>query len=431
MKLILFDGHEYGCLGFVGRTIIPGIRRELFGRDLDQGYLFGLKNRPAINGGEPAQNLRHQTIPIVRIRHDDRALPLVDKGEQHADEAFVAPAMAEGSSLLRRRGAQPDSQAPVPGPRSQHLPGHFWRDDFMGFPGRGLLQLDGQAAQIRRRRPQSRRGQFGIDMPLSFDGFAVHLKARSGLIHFVRRERLRKRAVIHAQGVQHRCFHIIRKRPARHIRHEELGHQEPPSGVPPLRSGNHVDTNRRRIGWFFPVEHLNNCGDRVGSGVSGKARNRQPGAVRQETAQGDFLFFRKFVLRNLPGDQLVVDRRIEIQNSLFDKAKHTQSGHGLADGRGLKEGLGSDGILAAGFLDAIPFGPFDLPFIDDRDTHSRNAVVLHPVQNVHGGRRLALFVQSRLQGILRGPDPGRVRGRFFRRGSAFTASGDKQHNRDR
>ena len=107
-----------------------------------------------------------------------------------------------------------------------------------------------------------------------------------------------------------------------------------------------------------------------------------------------------------------------------------QGGHRLADGCGLKERLGGDRVVAASFFDAIPFGPIDLPIINDSYAHARNMVVLHPVQDVHDGKRFAPFsYRAGLQGIL-GRLIRRVHGRLPA-GLGFYSFREEQNGRNR
>ena len=93
---------------------------------------------------------------VVRVDHDDHALPGFGVGHQEGVETLVTSAMRKGQRLsaAAKAEAQPAVTALL---NRQHLAGHRLRDHRIRFACQRLLDADGETRQIGGRRPQARR----------------------------------------------------------------------------------------------------------------------------------------------------------------------------------------------------------------------------------------------------------------------------------
>jgi len=170
--------------------------------------------------------------------------------------------------------------------------------------------------------------------------------------------------------------------------------------VPPplyrvLRARDDVDADGCGVRRLLAVEYLHDGRPRVVDGVTRKAVHRGASAVTEQASQRCLLLFRKFVVRQLPRDQLRVDVLVERPFPGFGMVQQRHRRNRLADGSRLEKRLDSGRLRTSRLPHAVGLGPHDCVVVEHRHADGRNVEQLHPFLDGHFDRRLVFDLRRR------------------------------------
>ncbi|MCK7541442.1 MAG: hypothetical protein MZV63_66440 [Marinilabiliales bacterium] len=278
------DGEDFARAHLVS----PRQEGQLARRHRDDGPLHGLVGRPAVLPGDGPQELIRQPPAPLPVGHDHGPLALLEERGHLAPEALVGAAVPEARGPSEALDGEPQPVAALPGRR--HLPGLVLRED-RGIAARCLADLEEEAGQVGRRRPQPGGGHLGIGVYAARKGLAFRVVRRRGRAAEPVRKRLLVSAVGHAQGPEDQLGEKRREGLSRRLLHQELGDREAAPRIAPYAPREDVDEDGLAVGRLFAAQDLD--GRRNGSAgrIASEAGHGQPGRMAQQAPQGDRLAF--------------------------------------------------------------------------------------------------------------------------------------------
>ena len=108
----------------------------------------------------------------------------------------------------------------------------------------------------------------------------------------------------------------------------------------------------------------------------------------QEQAQRDLVRPREVVVRDLPGSQVGVDVRVEVESAPLDEMEDRRSHQGLRGRGSLEQGPGGHRHATAGLEDPVALRPLEPGAVDDGDADARDMVERHAFRQRRLLRRL-------------------------------------------
>src|SRR6185437_11910598 len=347
----------------------------------------GLEVRPRVFAGHRSEDLSDELLALLSVRHDDDALVCIAICLQHGNEPHIHAEVIESrcSAWLLYL----EAKSPVVFLPAQHLMCHRLREDFVGAAGVSVLHFDGCKREIGRCRPQAARGHLWNNMKAAGHRFAVSLVSMSRPIAETRRQRLFVGAVRHADRPKHEIVHESGEAFAGSIHHHQLHDHDAAAGVTVNRSWKGRDLNGWRECRPGSAQNLDDGWDWLGRLIAAESVDIRSCRVTEKSAQGDLLILREFILRKLPGDELIIDVLIELEFALLDERESAQSGDRFTDRAGLEKSLGRDGASRLHIGHSIDACPCDATMVKEGDADTGYVIELHPVRELHCGNRLA------------------------------------------
>ncbi len=250
--------------------------------------------------------------------------------------------MSEPPARARSLEEQPQADLAVGALRRQQVAGERPRQERL-VARRRPLDRDREAAQVGRRRPESRRGHLGVHRPAPADDAPTGPVPARGVGLEAGRRRLLVAARRHPEGAEHQLPGELGERLPGHVDQELLQHAVAAAGVAELqpRHGRHPD--RRRVA--VPVEDVRKRRHDLLRAVAREAVHRQPGGVRQELAQRDSRLPARR-RRDPPGAQPLVDVRVQLELAPGDQAQRALRRDRLRDRPGQEAGLRGHRVAA-------------------------------------------------------------------------------------
>src|SRR5262245_379156 len=121
-----------------GRAVCPGNRR--------------IENVPLVLFLNPSFQFANKRAPTVAVGHDDDAVAFHAVRHHVALESPVGAAVHEVPAFASFLDLESDGERPNPD-RGYHLLHHGFRQNTVGLPEEGLLDLNDEFPEIRRRGP--------------------------------------------------------------------------------------------------------------------------------------------------------------------------------------------------------------------------------------------------------------------------------------